>query len=83
MRATHIIVEASGRSLVSQALRNAFQGRVESAIFIGPVARYHIRLENEQLLIVDQATMDGVLSYHVDDQLYIGWDVTSNVILSA
>ena len=68
---------------IPQALRNAFPGRVESAIFIGPVARYHIRLENDQLLIVDQATMDGVLSYHVDDQLYIGWDVTSNVILSA
>jgi len=64
-------------------LRNAFPGRVESAIFIGPVARYHIRLENDQLLIVDQATMDGVLSYHVDDQLYVGWEVTSNVILAA
>jgi ABC-type Fe3+/spermidine/putrescine transport system ATPase subunit len=65
------------------AWRNVFQGRVESAIFLGPVARYHIKLTNSQLLVVDQATMDGVLSYHVNDQLYVGWETTSNVILAA
>jgi len=63
--------------------RNVFPGQVDSAIFLGPIARYHIRLTNNQVVIVDQATMDGVLNYHAKDQLYIGWEMTSNIILSA
>lgn len=66
-----------------QTWRNVFPGQVDSAIFLGPIARYHVRLTNDRVVIVDQATMDGVLSYHVNDQLYVGWEMTSNVILSA
>jgi len=66
-----------------QTWRNVFQGRVDSAIFLGPIARYHVRLTNDRVVIVDQATLDGVLSYHANDQLYVGWEMTSNVILSA
>jgi len=63
--------------------RNVFPGRVDSAIFLGPIARYHIRLTNDRVVIIDQATMDGVLNYHAKDQLYVGWEMTSNIILSA
>jgi spermidine/putrescine transport system ATP-binding protein len=66
-----------------QSWGNVFPGQVDSAIFLGPIARYHIRLTNDQVVIVDQATMDGVLSYHVNDQLYVGWETASNVILAA
>jgi len=68
---------------VPQTLTNVFPGQVESAIFLGPVARYHIRLNNGQVIVVDQATMGGVLSYHANDRLYVGWETTSNIILAA
>jgi spermidine/putrescine ABC transporter ATP-binding subunit len=68
---------------VPVAWTNAFPGTVDSTIFVGPIARYHIRLGNGQILLVEQATTDGVLSYHPGDQLFVGWESTSNVVLVA
>ena len=68
---------------IPEAWKNVFLGTVESTIFIGPIARYHVRLSNGQLLLVERATTDGVLSYHPGDQLFVGWETTSNVVLVA
>ncbi len=73
----------SRREDIPESCKNVVEGRVESAIFLGPIARYHVRLPGDHLLVVDQATRDGALAYHVDDRLYVGWETTSNVVLPA
>jgi ABC-type Fe3+/spermidine/putrescine transport system ATPase subunit len=62
---------------------NILRGTVESAIFLGPTARYHLRLAGDQILVVDQPASNGKLGYQVNDQLYVGWEATNNVILPA
>ena len=73
------------REDVPGAWWNVFQGDVESAIFLGPTARYHVRLAAapDHVLVVDQAAKDGVLSYHANDQLFVAWETTSNIVLPA
>jgi ABC-type Fe3+/spermidine/putrescine transport system ATPase subunit len=63
--------------------RNVFEGTVESAIFLGPTARYYIRLTNDNIVIADKATMDERLHYLVNDQVCVGWESTNNVVLPA
>jgi spermidine/putrescine transport system ATP-binding protein len=63
--------------------QNIFPGTVESAIFLGPTARYHLRLANGQILVVDQPATNGQLGYQVNDQLYVGWEASSNIVLPA
>ena len=73
----------ASRGEIPSTWQNVCQGTVESTIFIGPIARYHVRLSNGHLLLVERATTDGVLSYHPSDQLFVGWETASNVILVA
>ena len=62
---------------------NVFPGTVASAIFLGPIARYQLVLDTGQLFLVDQAAVGGTLSYHAGDQLCVGWETASNVVLAA
>ncbi|MBI1879695.1 MAG: ABC transporter ATP-binding protein [Chloroflexi bacterium] len=68
---------------VPKTWQNILRGTVESAIFLGPTARYHLKLAGDQILIVDQPASNGQVGYQVNDQLYVGWEVTSNIILPA
>ena len=68
---------------VPKTWQNIFCGTVESAIFLGPTARYHLKLAGDQTLMVDQPATDGKLGYQVNDQLYVGWEATNNIILPA
>lgn len=63
--------------------QNVFQGRVESVFFLGPTARYHVRLNDENTVIVDTTTMDSQLNCQVNDVAHISWELASNVVLAA
>ncbi len=63
--------------------KNVFPGTVVNTIFMGPLGRYQIRLANDEVLLVEEPTADGVLSCCVRDEVYVGWDAGSNVILAA
>jgi spermidine/putrescine transport system ATP-binding protein len=62
---------------------NILRGTVDSAIFLGPTARYQLRLAGDQMLLVDQPATNGQLGYQVNDSLYAGWEASSNIILPA
>lgn len=68
---------------VPKTWQNILRGTVENAIFLGPTARYHLKLAGDQILMVDQPATNGKLGYQVNDQLYVGWEATSNIILPA
>jgi spermidine/putrescine transport system ATP-binding protein len=68
---------------VPQTCQNVQRGTVENAIFLGPTARYHLKLAGDQILVVDQPASNGRLGYQVNDQLYAGWEASSNIILPA
>jgi spermidine/putrescine ABC transporter ATP-binding subunit len=59
------------------------KGQVESIFYLGPTARYHVRLNDENVVIVDQPTMDNRPWYRVKDTVYVGWERSSNVVLLA
>jgi spermidine/putrescine transport system ATP-binding protein len=62
---------------------NVFPGTIVNTIFLGPLGRYQVRLANELLLMVEQPTTDGVLSCCIRDEVSVGWDTGSTVILAA
>jgi spermidine/putrescine transport system ATP-binding protein len=68
---------------VPQTCQNVFDGTIEGAIFLGPSGRYHVRLAEGQVIVVDQAATEGVLRYQVGDQVRAGWDISSSVVLAA
>jgi spermidine/putrescine transport system ATP-binding protein len=71
------------RESIPPGWKNVYPGTVVNTIFLGPLGRYQIRLANEQVLLVEQPTADGVLSCCIRDEVYVGWDAGSNVILAA
>jgi ABC-type Fe3+/spermidine/putrescine transport system ATPase subunit len=68
---------------IPESLRNVFLGTVESAIFLGSIARYHIRLPNDQIFVAEEATVDGALGYSINTRLYVGWEAKNNIVLVA
>ena len=62
---------------------NVFEGTVVNTIFLGPLGRYQVRLANNQVLLVERPTTDGALACCVRDEIYVGWEVGSNVVLAA
>ena len=68
---------------IPKNLPNVFSGTIESAIFLGPIARYHVRLPNDQIFVVEEATVDGALNYGANTSLCVGWEIKSNIVLLA
>jgi spermidine/putrescine transport system ATP-binding protein len=71
------------REEIPPAWQNVFPGTVMNTIFLGPLGRYQVRLANGYVLLVERPTTDGVLSCCVRDQVFVGWDASSNVVLAA
>jgi spermidine/putrescine transport system ATP-binding protein len=69
------------QAAAAQGWPNVFVGTVENAIFLGPTNRYHIRLSNEQSIVVDRATQQEKTAYQPGDQVVVGWETHSNVVL--
>ena len=69
---------------IPRSWTNVFEGTVVNSIFLGPLGRYQIRLAcRNQVLLVERPTTDGALACCVRDEIYVGWDVGSNVVLAA
>lgn len=60
---------------------NVFSGTVDSAIFLGPISRYQVRLVNGDMVMVDRPTINGQLSYQAEMQVYVGWESVNSVVL--
>jgi spermidine/putrescine transport system ATP-binding protein len=60
---------------------NVFAGEMENAVFLGPTARYQIRLSNGDSVTADRTTTDGSLDYKAGQQVYVGWESMNNVVL--
>ncbi len=61
---------------------NLFRGLVENVFFLGPTARYHIRLDADTVVIADRRAADSQLTYRIGETIYIGWPVSQNVVLT-
>jgi len=68
---------------VPEAGKNTFRGTVVNTVFLGPLGRYHVRLADDLVLLVEQPTTDGMLSCCVRDEVVVGWDTDSTVVLAA
>lgn len=62
---------------------NVFPGTIVNTIFLGPLGRYQVRLANDLLLLVEQPTADGMLTCCIRDEVTVGWDTGSTVVLAA
>jgi spermidine/putrescine transport system ATP-binding protein len=60
---------------------NVFGGTVESAIFLGPITRYHVKLANSQLVIADKTAVDGQAEFRANEQVFVGWETANSVVL--
>lgn len=69
------------QSAAPQGWPNVYIGTVETAIFLGPSIRYHIQLGNGQTLVVDRTTQQEKTAYQPGDQVVVGWETRSNVVL--
>lgn len=59
---------------------NLFPGRVENAVFLGPIIRYDIRIQNDQLITTDRTTTTNDPEYQVNQTVYVGWDSINSII---
>jgi spermidine/putrescine transport system ATP-binding protein len=62
---------------------NVIPGTVQSAIFLGPLVRYHVCLSNGEIFISDGTAIDGQVSYKVGEEVFVGWDKNNSVVLAA
>jgi spermidine/putrescine transport system ATP-binding protein len=71
------------REEIPPTWKNVFPGTVVNTIFLGSLGRYQVRLANDQEVLVERPTTDGALSCCVRDEVHVGWDASSNVVLAA
>ena len=54
---------------------NRLDGVVTEAIYLGELTRYHVRLGDEQTLVMKQQNMDGVPQIRPGDRVTVSWSV--------
>ena len=62
---------------------DTYEGRVESAIFLGPTVRYQIRLNEKIVVIADRAAIEGEVFFSTSEIVTVGWEVAHCVVLPA
>jgi len=62
---------------------NVFGGTVKSAIFLGPIIRYHVSLANGQIVIADKTATKGQGGFQIDEEVLLGWETENSVVLPA
>ena len=60
---------------------NLYKGKIEHTIFLGPMVRFHIRLENNQRIIAECVTTSHILNFQPESSIFIGWDEISGIVL--
>lgn len=66
---------------VPEGTSNLLEGKVESIFFLGPTARYLIRLNESNILTIDRPTAHRQAEYQVDQTVFVGWNTADGVVL--
>ncbi len=67
--------EAVGIAAAGETEGNRLAGVVEEAIYLGELTRYHLRLGDDQILMMKQQNMDGVGQVRPGDSVTVSWSI--------
>lgn len=66
-----------------ESLPNLVEGVVEEVIYLGHTLRYHVRLSDDQLLIIRKPEAPHSLNVQLHERVRIGWTVEDCITLQA